>query len=227
MRLLVTGSAGHLGEGLVRTLRDSGHEVVGLDVRDSPYTTEVGSITDRPLVRRCMAGVRAVFHAATLHKPHVATHLRREFVDVNVTGTLNTSPFLPEDLPELRVDAPRAVRRRVPGYEAEYARRGWRMFPSIGRVYVNRRAREELGWRPRYDFQSILDRLAAGDDPRSPLARAIGSKGTMPRPLGMAHTPSYRCSLSTMIVPAIQIRTRWSAATRVHQDTRYDLDRHG
>jgi UDP-glucose 4-epimerase len=69
------------------------------------------------------------------------------------------------------------VRRRVPGYEAEYARRGWRMFPSIGRVYVNRRAREELGWRPRYDFQSILDRLAAGDDLRSPLARAIGSKG--------------------------------------------------
>ena len=71
MRLLVTGSAGHLGEALVRTLRDSGHELVGLDVLDSPYTTEVGSITDRPLVRRCLAGVRAVFHAATLHKPHV------------------------------------------------------------------------------------------------------------------------------------------------------------
>jgi nucleoside-diphosphate-sugar epimerase len=69
------------------------------------------------------------------------------------------------------------VRRRVPGYEAEYARLGWRMFPSIGRVYVNRRAREELGWQPRYDFKSILDRLAAGDDLWSPLARAIGSKG--------------------------------------------------
>ena len=313
MRLLVTGSAGHLGEALVRTLRDSRHEVVGLDVLDSPYTTRVGSITDRPLVRRCMAGVRAVFHAATLHKPHVATHSRQDFVDVNVSGTLNlleeaaaagvdsfvftsttsvfgdalappagapatwvtedvapvpkniygvtkaaaedlcqlfhrnkglaclvlrtsrffpeedddksvrdayaddnakaneylfrrvdiqdvvdahllawrrapqigfrkyiisaTTPFLPEDLPELRLDASRVVRRRVPGYEAEYARLGWRMFPSIGRVYVNRRAREELGWQPRYDFKSILDRLAAGDDLWSPLARAIGSKG--------------------------------------------------
>ena len=313
MRLLVTGSAGHLGEALVRTLRDLRHEVVGLDVLDSPYTTKVGSITDRPLVRRCMAGVRAVFHAATLHKPHVATHSRQDFVDVNVTGTLNlleeaaaagvdsfvftsttsvfgdalappagapaawvtedvapvpkniygvtkaaaedlcqlfhrnkglaclvlrtsrffpeedddksvrdaypddnakaneylfrrvdiqdvvdahllasgrapqigfrkyiisaTTPFLPDDLPELRVDASRVVRRRVPGYEAEYARRGWRMFPSIGRVYVNRRARDELGWQPRYDFKSILDRLAAGDDLWSPLARAIGSKG--------------------------------------------------
>jgi uncharacterized protein YbjT (DUF2867 family) len=111
MRLLVTGSAGHLGEALIRTLRDSGHEVVGLDILDSPYTTEVGSITDRPLVRRCMAGVQAVFHAATLHKSHVATHFRREFVDVNVTRTLKyiisaTTPFLLEDLPELRVDAP-------------------------------------------------------------------------------------------------------------------------
>ena len=77
----------------------------------------------------------------------------------------------------MRLDASRVVRRRVPGYEAEYARLGWRMFPSIGRVYVNRRAREELGWQPRYDFMSILERPSAGDDPRSPLARAIGSKG--------------------------------------------------
>jgi UDP-glucose 4-epimerase len=313
MRLLVTGSAGHVGEALVRTLRDSRHEVVGIDVLDSPYTTSVGSVTDRPFVRRCMAGVRAVFHAAALHKPHVATHSRQDFVDVNVTGTLNlleeaaavgvdcfvftsttsvfgdalappagapaawvtedvapvpkniygvtkaaaedlcqlfhrnkglaclvlrtsrffpeedddkivrdaypdnnakaneylfrrvdiqdvvdahllawtrasligfrkyiisaTTPFHPEDRPELRVDASRVVRLRVPGYEAEYARLGWRMFPSIGRVYINQRAREELGWQPRYDFKSILDRLAAGDDLRSPLARAIGSKG--------------------------------------------------
>jgi UDP-glucose 4-epimerase len=36
-----------------------------------------------------MDGVGTVFHPATLHKPHVATHGRQEFVDVNVTGTLN------------------------------------------------------------------------------------------------------------------------------------------
>jgi UDP-glucose 4-epimerase len=51
------------------------------------------------------------------------------------------------------------------------------MFPSIERVYVNERAREDLGWKPRYDFRSVLDRLKAGVDPRSDLARAIGSKG--------------------------------------------------
>jgi UDP-glucose 4-epimerase len=47
----------------------------------------------------------------------------------------------------------------------------------IDRVYVNERARSELGWRPRYDFAHIIDRVHAGEDPRSPLARAIGSKG--------------------------------------------------
>src|SRR5258707_5360282 len=36
-----------------------------------------------------MAGVHAVLHTATLHKPHVATHTRQDFVDTNITGTLN------------------------------------------------------------------------------------------------------------------------------------------
>jgi UDP-glucose 4-epimerase len=89
MRVLVTGSAGHLGEALVRTLKDLKHEVVGLDILESPFTTHVGSITDRSCVRHCMNRVQTVFHAATLHKPHVATHSRQEFIDVNMTGTLN------------------------------------------------------------------------------------------------------------------------------------------
>ncbi len=313
MQILVTGSAGHLGEALVRTLRNLGHEVVGMDILASPFTNYVGSIADRQSVRRCIRGVQAVFHSATLHKPHVATHTRQDFVDTNITGTLNlleeavgdgvesfiftsttsvfgdalipdagapavwvteeimpiprniygvtkaaaedlcqlfhrnqrlacivlrtsrffpeeddrrevreawrdenvktneyvyrrvdiedavsahllamqharsigfgryiitaTSPFLPEDLPRLRVDAPTILRQRVPEYEAEYERRGWKMFPGIGRVYVNDRARNELGWHPRYDFRHVIERLKAGGDPRSPLARTIGSKG--------------------------------------------------
>src|SRR5918996_2277249 len=39
--------------------------------------------------RRGMAGVDAVIHAATLHKPHVGSHTRQDFVDTNITGTLN------------------------------------------------------------------------------------------------------------------------------------------
>jgi len=314
MKILVTGSAGHLGEAIVRTLQDTtGHEVVSLDILQSGYTNRVGSITDRNFVRNAMIGVDAVLHTATLHKPHVGTHSRQDFVDTNITGTLHlmeeavaagvssfiftsttstfgdalipsrgepaawitedvipipkniygvtkvaaedlcalfarnhrlpclvlrtsrffpeeddrkevrqlyedqnakvneflhrrvdvedvvsahllamekapvtgfgkyiisaTTPFTHEDLPELRTHAPAVVRRRAPSYEDEYARRGWKMFPGIDRVYVNARARSELGWRPQYDFSYILSRLQAGEDPRSPLARQIGSKG--------------------------------------------------
>jgi UDP-glucose 4-epimerase len=313
VKILVTGSAGHLGEALMRTLRAHGHEAIGLDVLASDHTDAVGSIADRAVVRRCMPGVEAVLHAATLHKPHVATHTRQAFVDTNVTGTLHlleeaaaarvrafvytsttsafgraltppaaapaawvteevapvprniygvtktaaetlcelfqrseglpcivlrtsrffpepdddaatrsafadanvkanellyrrvdladvvdahllalervsalgfaryiisaTTPFTPEDLAELRTDAPAVVKRRVPACADEYARRGWTMFPSIDRVYVNARARRELGWQPRYDFAAALARLRAGEDFRSPLARTVGSKG--------------------------------------------------
>src|SRR5580658_9764473 len=89
MRVLVTGSSGHLGEALVRSLRESQNEVLGLDIVAGPFTTHVGSITDRFCVRQCMTGVQTVFHAATLHKPHVATHGRQDFVDTNIAGTLN------------------------------------------------------------------------------------------------------------------------------------------
>ncbi|WP_020472839.1 NAD-dependent epimerase/dehydratase family protein [Zavarzinella formosa] len=313
MNVLVTGSSGHLGEALMRTLRNAGHQPVGLDKLASPFTTHLGSIADRETVRQAMRGVEAVIHTATLHKPHVATHTRQEFIDTNITGTLNlleeaasagvrafvftsttsvfgraltpppgapaawvtedvrpvpkniygvtktaaedlcelshrlhgmpclilrtsrffpeadddpdarrdyedgnikaneflhrragiqdivdahllaiekapvigfsryiisaTSPFQPEDLAELRTNAPVVVRRLAPGYEEEYARRGWKMFPGIGRVYVNEKARRELGWQPRYDFQRIIESLKADEDPRSPLAHEVGSKG--------------------------------------------------
>ncbi|HYL74533.1 MAG TPA: NAD(P)-dependent oxidoreductase [Bryobacteraceae bacterium] len=313
MKILVTGSAGHLGEALMRTLPLEGHHPIGLDVKESPYTNRVGSIADRNFVSACIEGVDAVLHTATLHKPHVATHLHQDFVDTNITGTLNlleeasrarvdafiftsttsvfghaltpssgdpaawitedvvpapkniygvtkiaaehlcelfhrncglpclilrtsrffpepddrkeirdsyadanakvneflyrradiediatahilalqkapaigfdryivsaTTPFTQDDLPELRVNAPAVVRRYVPGYEEVYAARGWSMFPAIDRVYVNDRARADLEWRPRYNFANIVDRVAAGEDYRSSLALAVGSKG--------------------------------------------------
>lgn len=312
----MTGSAGHLGEALVRVLRDSGHEVVGLDLLASPFTTVTGSITDRDIIRGCLAGVGAVLHPATLHKPHVGSHDRQAFVDTNITGTLTlleeaaaagvesfvftsttsafgralspapgepaawitedvtpvpkniygvtktaaeslcelvhadhglpvvilrtsrffpepddvadirtaypdanvkaneylyrradiqdvadahllamarapaigfgryivsaTTPFTTADLAGLREDAPAVVRRLFPDQEAEYRRRGWRMFGQIDRVYVNARARADLGWVPVYDFRRVLDLLKAGVDPRSPLARAVGAKGYHP-----------------------------------------------
>ena len=47
MKVLVTGSAGHLGEALMRVLLDLRQDAVGLDVRPSAFTSYVGSITER------------------------------------------------------------------------------------------------------------------------------------------------------------------------------------
>lgn len=92
MKILVTGSAGDLGEALMRGLRagfgGTTHEAVGIDVLASPFTTHVGSIADRGFVAYAMRGIDAVLHVATLHKPHVATHSKQAFIDANVTGTL-------------------------------------------------------------------------------------------------------------------------------------------
>jgi nucleoside-diphosphate-sugar epimerase len=320
MRVLVTGSSGHLGEALMRVLGEAGTEVVGLDLLASPFTTVVGSVADRGCVRRCMDGVDAVLHTATLHKPHVGSHRREDFVHTNIEGTLAlleeavaagvsrfvftsttsafgralvpapgepaawitedvrpvprnvygatkaaaedlcelvhrdhglpclilrtsrffpegddrddvrtayddlnvkvnellyrrvdledvvgahllamerapelgfgryivsaTTPFSPADCAELRAGAPAVVRRLVPQYERVYAQRSWRMFDGIERVYDNARAREELGWAPRYDFAFVLERLAAGEDPRSDLALAVGAKGYHARSTG-------------------------------------------
>ena len=51
------------------------------------------------------------------------------------------------------------------------------MIPGIDRVYVNDRARADLGWQPRHDFRTLVARLREDDDILSPLAREIGSKG--------------------------------------------------
>ena len=313
MRILVTGSAGHLGEALVRVLREGPHDVRGLDLLASPFTDHVGSVGDREFVASCLGGIDVVIHTATLHKPHIATHPRSAFVQTNVAGTLAvleaaratgvtgvvmssttsvfggalrppretpavwvtedlasiprniygvtkeaaealcelffrteglpcvvlrtsrffpegdddpdarrdyedlnlkvneflfrrvdledaavghilaaervaeigfaryilsaTTPFEPSHCALLHADAPRVVHALFPDYEEVFRPRGWRMFPRIGRVYVNARARRELGWTPSFDFRHALERLRAGEEVLSPLARAVGRKG--------------------------------------------------
>jgi UDP-glucose 4-epimerase len=88
MKVLVTGSSGHLGEALMRFLPGRGHEPVGLDCLPGPCTTIIGSITERTLLDRSLADVSGVIHCATLHKPHVDSHSKQAFIDTNVAGTL-------------------------------------------------------------------------------------------------------------------------------------------
>lgn len=313
MNVLVTGSSGHLGEGLIRHLHRLGIESVGLDIKPSTFTTHVGSITDPEFIDVCLQGIDAIIHTATLHKPHVSTHSRQAFVDTNISGTLNlleaavnhkiqsfiytsttstfgdalrpapgepavwvtetlppqpkniygvtklaaenlcrmfsrnlglpcivlrtsrffpedddnrhkrdafdddnlklnellfrradlhdmvtahvcaldkapelgfgmfivsaTSPFQREDAATLAIDTPSVVARYTPGYKQVYAKHGWKMFASIGRVYDNRMARDILGWQPEFDFEQAISALLEGQDYRSRLAKQVGKKG--------------------------------------------------
>jgi UDP-glucose 4-epimerase len=89
MKILITGSAGHLGEAICRTLQEKKMSYAGMDINPSDYTTITGSILDKALLKKCMKDVDAVIHSATLHKPHVSTHSDQDFIDTNITGTLN------------------------------------------------------------------------------------------------------------------------------------------
>jgi len=89
MKILVTGSAGHLGEALMRVLPEMGYAPVGMDLNASRFTDQVGTLCEPGFVAEAMAGMKAVLHTATLHKPHVATHSKQDFIDTNITGTLN------------------------------------------------------------------------------------------------------------------------------------------
>ena len=63
--ILVTGSSGHLGEAVMRTLRIAGESVLGVDIKPSQFTDRVGSIADRAFVHECLRGVTGVIHTAS------------------------------------------------------------------------------------------------------------------------------------------------------------------
>jgi UDP-glucose 4-epimerase len=89
MRILLTGSSGWLGQFLAPRLRESGHDVIGLDVAPGTDTDVVGSVADKALVERVFGerGIEAVIHAGALHKPDIVRYPESVFNAVNVAGT--------------------------------------------------------------------------------------------------------------------------------------------
>ncbi len=87
-----------------------------------------------------------------------------------------TTPFLEDDLAELRTDAAAVFARRAPRAAAVWAERGWRFPSRLDRVYVNAKARDELDWRPEFDLDAVAAMVARGGSVRTPLSQVIGSK---------------------------------------------------
>lgn len=313
MKILITGTSGHLGEAIARQLKADNKDYIGLDINPSKFTTNVGSITDKELVSSLVKEIDFIIHTATLHKPHVGTHSNQDFIDINIRGTLTlleearkqnikgfvytsttstfgdmltpksgepaiwitektndipkniygvtknaaedlcqlfyrnhklpclvlktsrffpeeddkkairenyndlnvkaieylyrrvdiedvvtahllavdkvqktgfdkyivsaTSPFEQQHLMELHTDANTVVEKLFPNFKNLFAKKGWKMLPKIDRVYVNEKARRELGWKPKYDFSYVLDCLKDNKDFRSKLSLEVGMKG--------------------------------------------------
>jgi nucleoside-diphosphate-sugar epimerase len=64
--VLVTGSAGRIGQAVIRELKTRGHSVRGFDLVATPGADEslVGDLTDGPAVRRAAEGTGALVHLA-------------------------------------------------------------------------------------------------------------------------------------------------------------------
>ncbi|MFD1982934.1 NAD-dependent epimerase/dehydratase family protein [Mesorhizobium newzealandense] len=69
------------------------------------------------------------------------------------------TPFRPDDCAALIADAPPVVACYFPEFPALYARKGWKMFSSIDRVYDASRARERLGFVCKTSFADVLAEL--------------------------------------------------------------------
>lgn len=68
-------------------------------------------------------------------------------------------PFARAEAAELKADAPAVIARHFPDAAALYARRGWQLPRSIGRVYDAGRAERVMGFRCETDFAAVLAAL--------------------------------------------------------------------
>jgi UDP-glucose 4-epimerase len=95
MKILITGAGGNLGRAAVPLLRQQGHALRLMDFRplDVPTANDIeavaGDVRDSAAVRRAMAGMDAVVHAAALHGIHMGHWSPQDFWDINVSGTFH------------------------------------------------------------------------------------------------------------------------------------------
>jgi UDP-glucose 4-epimerase len=97
MRILITGGSGFIGSHLAEYFQGRAHVRVLDNLRTGHHRNLAGldvefiegSVTDRDVVRRAVAGVDYVFHLAALVSVPESVERPHECVELNVTGLLN------------------------------------------------------------------------------------------------------------------------------------------
>merc|ERR1712242_556991 len=73
-------------------------------------------------------------------------------------------PWSEESTPRSAKAVAAKIRTQWPNALELFEAQGWRLPDSITRAYDSSAAVAELGWKPRWTFDSLLGRLASGDD---------------------------------------------------------------
>lgn len=82
--------------------------------------------------------------------------LEKQFKTFEIYNISNESPFQKEDLKALITNPKEVIKQYYPTIEAIFDAKGW-VFPSkIDRVYSINKAKEELGYKPLYNFNSFI-----------------------------------------------------------------------
>lgn len=97
-------------------------------------------------------------------RAHVAALEKAPSLGFGVYLVSAPTPFQRADCSELKQDAASVIARYYPDAPELYARRGWTLPASIGRVYDASAFQKDLGFEFRTDFATILTELRSGGD---------------------------------------------------------------
>jgi len=93
-KVLVTGASGFMGSHIADELSSRGHEVLLLDVAESPYKKPeqkmiIGDLANQDLLDEITRGVEYVFHLAAMADIGECSERPRDVVSTNILGTVD------------------------------------------------------------------------------------------------------------------------------------------
>lgn len=82
--------------------------------------------------------------------------MEKEMAGYDVFNISAASPFSKDETRDLCHDTPGVLMRHFPNIEDVFAKKGWKLPQNIDRVYSIEKAKKDLGYSPRYNFDTLM-----------------------------------------------------------------------